>query len=190
MAADLQEKASQIEGRARELPVCGGKRGTARASGRGDVLWKMNGIHASTGQRLIGILHQPDAVVAIHNHVGGDDGPLAVIRLRGVLAIPHHGLWHNRCRIAETIVIQVNPMHGFLIGKPLHLWERLIPVKIGIVHKGISGLPETQRIDVRKVVRVGMHGGEEATQRQQSCRRLYQPCLNSSGSLKPFCQVR
>src|SRR5437016_1278163 len=100
------------------------------------------------------VLHQPEAVVAVHNHVGGNDGPLAAIRGRGKLAIPDLRLRHDWSGIAEAPLIQVNFLQCVLIGKAFYLGERLIPVEIGIVYQGIGGTSETECIDVREVERI------------------------------------
>src|SRR6267142_6557082 len=125
----------------------------------------MNGIHAATGERLMGILHQPEAVVAVHNHVGGNDGPLARIRGGGKLAIPDLRLRDDRSGIVEAPLIQVDFLQRVLIGKAFYLGEGLIPVEIGIVYQGIGGTSKAERIYVREVVRVSMHRGEKTTQR-------------------------
>ena len=124
----------------------------------------MNGVHAATGERLMGILHQPEAVVAVHDHVGGNDRPLAAIRGRGKLAIPDLRLRHDWSGIVEAPLIQVNFLQCVLIGKAFYLGERLILVQIGIVYQGVGGTSEAKCVDVREVERVGKDRGEKTTQ--------------------------
>ena len=182
VVVEVQEKAPYIEGRARKLAKRGGEWRAARAADCGDVLRQMNRIHAATGKRLMRVLHQPDAVVAVYNHVCGNDCPLSIIRLRGPLAIPDLRLRHDHGGVVKAPLIQVNLLQSVLIGKPLHLGEGLIPVEIGIVNKGIGGMPETECIDVRKVVGVGVQSREKATQSQHSGHRPYEPACSGNGT--------
>jgi hypothetical protein len=169
MEGDVEEKTTEVEGRSGKLAKGGGEWRAARAAGGRDVLRKLDGVHASTGQRLMWILHQPDAVVAVHNHVGRNDHPLTLIRRRGALAIPDLRLRYDQGGIAKAPLIQVNFFHCVLIGKPFHLREGLIPIEVGIIHQGIGRTAETEGTDVREEVRIGMHRREQATHSQRGC---------------------
>ena len=70
MEDNVQEKALEIEGRASKISKRGRKWRAAQTAGRRDVFRQVNGIHAAARHRLMRILHQPDAVVVVHNRRG------------------------------------------------------------------------------------------------------------------------
>jgi hypothetical protein len=69
MVDKIEEIEPHIERCSQEYATLGREWGAAPAAGWRYVFRQMNGIHATTRQRLVRILHQPEAVVAIHNHV-------------------------------------------------------------------------------------------------------------------------
>src|SRR6266478_1985220 len=54
------------------------RRAAKAASGR-DKLRKMDGVHAAAAEGFVGILHQPEAIMTVLNHVGRDRDPLTSI---------------------------------------------------------------------------------------------------------------
>lgn len=86
---DVEEPTAQVEGRAGKLAKGREEWRAARAARWRDVLRKMDGVQAATGQRFMGVLHQPEAVVAVYDHVGGDDGPVSLVGAGRSLAIPN-----------------------------------------------------------------------------------------------------
>src|SRR5216683_2506410 len=117
---EVQEEDAYIKRRAGKLAKNGEERRAARAASRRNMLGKMNGNHAAAGQRFMGILHQPEAVMAVLNHVGRDRDPLTFIRGRGSLAIPELRLWHGHSGLGEAIGIQANSPQAMLIGEAFY----------------------------------------------------------------------
>src|SRR5260370_5303515 len=101
---------------------CRERRAAGAASGR-NKLRKMDGVHAATAEGFVGILHQPEAVAAVLNHVGGDRHPLAFIRGRRSLAIPELRLWHGLSVVRDAIGIHADSRQAMLISEMLYLGE-------------------------------------------------------------------
>src|SRR5271166_2368454 len=114
MMDDIKEIEPNVDGRSQHLATSGGERRAARTAAHWDVFRQMNSVHAAARQRFMLVLHQPEAVVAIHNHVCGDHHPLSFIRCRGTLAIPELRPRYEDYRIVEAILIQCNALQTVL----------------------------------------------------------------------------
>src|SRR6266571_3761154 len=164
---EVQKEDAYIKRRAGKLAKNGGERRAAHAASRRNMPGKMNGNHAAASQRFMGILHQPEAVMAVLNHVGRDRDPLTFIRGRGSLAIPELRLWHGHSGLGEAIGIQANFPQAMLISEAFYVGKGLIPVNIGIAHEGIEGAPQGESVHVGEIVRIGAQCGEYATGSQK-----------------------
>src|SRR6266852_2315457 len=119
----VKKEDAHIKRCARKYPKSCRERRPARAARRRNVLGKMDSIHAAAAKGFVGILHQPEAVAAVLNHVGGDRHPLAFIRGRRSLAIPELRLWHGHSVVRDAIGIHADSRQAMLISEALYLGE-------------------------------------------------------------------
>src|SRR5690242_6589384 len=91
----VYEEALEVERRATPLAKRRGQRRSAGTARRRNLIVQVHRVHAPPGQRLVGVLHQPSAIVAVENHARGDHHPLSRIFRRRLLTIPEMRLRHE-----------------------------------------------------------------------------------------------
>src|SRR5258708_32875983 len=126
----VKEKDAHIKRCAGEFSKSRWQRRAARAASGRNKLRKMDGVHAAAAEGFVGILHQPEAIMTVLNHVGRDRDPLTSVGSRGSLAIPELRLWHGSSDVREAISIHADFRQAMLISEALYLGEGLIPVNI------------------------------------------------------------
>ena len=77
---EVKEECAHVKRCACKFPKGCGERRAAGAACRRNMLGKPDGVHAATAEGFVRILHQPETVMAVLNHVSGDGNPLAFIR--------------------------------------------------------------------------------------------------------------
>src|SRR5271168_4591073 len=107
MADDIDKQGADVDGDADKLALVCRQRRTSWSSGSRNWRWQAKSIHPSRRQSLARILQQPAAVVAIENHVRGNDDPLSVVGSGGALAVPNVRLRHDGSGIAESVTVDL-----------------------------------------------------------------------------------
>src|SRR5208283_2242683 len=121
-------KRSEFPWHASDIPVVRGQRWSAGLPCIGNDLRKLHRIHAAPGERLMLILHEPNAVSRIQHIVDGDHRPSSPVTRLRLLAIPKLRLGNVSARLHESILIEQHLLQTALAHEKLHLRERLVPV--------------------------------------------------------------
>src|SRR5690349_14364976 len=99
-------------------------------------------------------LHQPNAIVAVCNVIGGDHCPLPAVCSGRFLAVPGLSLRNIHHRIGEAPLVQKNAIQPALSREIFDLWESVVPVEVGIVHQKIARPPHTEHVQKWNVIRI------------------------------------
>lgn len=107
IAQAIQENQPAIRaGKAAKIPLCFGRRGTGGIADLRNHAGEQKGVHAAPGQCDWRKIQKPETVVAVFDHAGGDDGPLAGVGGRRELTIPELSLRDVDGGFDESVLVE------------------------------------------------------------------------------------
>src|SRR5579862_57547 len=147
MPDKIEAEQAKVLGESKKLLLLGGRRRTASSARRRNYWRQVYRPHAAARQHFVRILHQPDAVVRVHNYIGRDYNPLIGVVGSGLLAIPKSRLRHDDVGVVGAVRIELKDLQPALVGKSPDLGERLVPVHIGIARPPINRMAPRECIE-------------------------------------------
>jgi hypothetical protein len=167
----VQEARATISGLPEQFALVGRERRAARTASCGDLRGKLDCVHTAAAERLVGVSHEPDAIVSVKNHIGRNRDPLSLVRRSRPLATPQTGLRRRHAGIKDAVRIHFNFLEAVLDGKACHFGHCLARVDIGLAGNHIYGAPEAERVDIGDIEGIRADGSDEAAQGQERSER-------------------